>query len=109
MGSQVYQIPDLLPDAIIYSDAEGSGGRAAPIFDAHAKTQGDCLLKYGASLEKRDRAKGATLFAFEFFTVVSALWSLGGTPPGAPVVVTVDNESAAHVLTEGGPNHPILG
>ena len=79
MGSLVFQIPDLLPDATIHSDAEGPGGRAALIFDARAKSQGARLLKYGVSSEEQARAKGTNLiFAIGLVSVASAFWSLGG-------------------------------
>ena len=89
----------LSPDVLLFSGAEGSGGRAGPNFDSLYKNREACLLKYRASQGEQAQAKGTRLiFALELFTIVSVLWPLDCAPAGASVVIFVDNDSAAPAL-----------
>ena len=79
------------------------------ILDAYGKAQGACLLKPRAPPDDRPLAKSTNLFfASELYTVAPALWSLGGTSPGASAVVSMGNDSTARALTKGGPNHSLI-
>ena len=91
---------------LIYTDAEGSGGRAALIFDALSETREACLIKYGVPEDEEAQAAGIDLIStLHLLTVVSALWPLNCAPAGASVFVFVGSDSAAQAITEGGPNH----
>ena len=48
------------------------------------------------------------IFALELFTAVAALCALREKARDAAVLIFVDNDAAAQVLSKGGSNHPLI-
>ena len=66
------------PDFILFTDAEGSGGCAALVFQTRNEARWVTLLETKVPLEAQPLAKGTHLiFPFESYAVAEALWSLG--------------------------------
>ena len=74
------------------------------VSQARNKANGASLLKSRLPPEGRALVTRTNpSFALELYALVSALWSLEGSAPGALVVIHIDNVSAAQVSAKEGP------
>ena len=95
-------------DALIYTDAAGSGGCAALVFSLNSDDARPLLLQGRASEDDRARAAGANLiFALELYSVVAALFVIARSLEGKNLVFLVDNDAASQALINGASNRDL--
>ena len=108
-GPRVLRSEKETPDLVLYTDAEGSGGCAALVFSTGPGSRCASLFKYKMPRVDQALANGTNLiFALELFTAVAALCALRKRARDAAVLIFMDNDAAAQVLTRGGSNHPLI-
>ena len=87
-------------DRIIYSDAEGSGGCAALIFNMSLQDPLLLKRKLAPSMVDEISASTSAIYILEMYAMVGAVLSIHSTVP-TNLILFIDNDAAAQALIKG--------